>query len=51
MDVGQQMDVILLTAKLHQLAAPSGEAISERFLEVIKQFRRQRFTPIFRHKK
>jgi hypothetical protein len=42
----EQVDMIGLN---HQLAAPDGEAIGKRFLEVIQQFRRQRFAARFRY--
>ena len=44
------MDVIRFAAKLHPLAAPGGEAIGKRFVEVILQFRLQRFAAILRDK-
>jgi hypothetical protein len=50
MDVGQQVHMIGFAAEFVPRAAPSGETIGERFLEVIQPFRRQRFTAIFRHK-
>ncbi len=41
--------VIGFSAELDQFAAPSGEAIDKRCLEVIQQYRCQRFAAIFRH--
>ena len=47
MDIDQQVHMIGFPAKFLELAAPGGEAIRKRLLEIIKQFRRQRLRRYF----